>query len=418
MRAEYRFLFVLVTEIIRIVITSRYAISFLEKPAERLKLLLAYSSSVIITTFAYFFVNESWLNLISTLVGLIIISLPYIGKLRKKIQFALYVLAISCIIDLAVYALLSKTFDYENYSEPASILSLFMLLFVQLITRRILMRNKNRELDSAHWWKYIVSLVVCIVASLIVIMDKTISSISLSVVCGAFLIINLIVVYLFEDLVETKQNEYENLILKEQAHAYEKKLQMQQEKTDEMKAFRHDIKHHLTQMSALNDTGKVKQLDEYIKAVAENLQETVPMNYTGNLGVDGVLNYMLQKAKEKGISVESRVIIPEDLEISVFDMNIILGNLLENAIEANDGVKEPRIVFLMKFVNGALLLEISNTHANKIVIKNNIMISSKKNTEIHGYGIRNVKKVLAKYEHTIDFDETGPLFVVRIMMKK
>ena len=280
------------------------------------------------------------------------------------------------------------------------------------------MRNKNRELDSAHWWKYIVSLVVCIVASLIVIMDKTISSISLSVVCGAFLIINLIVVYLFEDLVETKQNEYENLILKEQAHAYEKKLQMQQEKTDEMKAFRHDIKHHLTQMSALNDTGKVKQLDEYIKAVAENLQETVPMNYTGNLGVDGVLNYMLQKAKEKGISVESRVIIPEDLEISVFDMNIILGNLLENAIEANDGVKEPRIVFLMKFVNGALLLEISNTHANKIVIKNNIMISSKKNTEIHGYGIRNVKKVLAKYEHTIDFDETGPLFVVRIMMKK
>ena len=193
---------------------------------------------------------------------------------------------------------------------------------------------------------------------------------------------------------------------------------MQQEKTDEMKAFRHDIKHHLTQMSALNDTGKVKQLDEYIKAVAENLQETVPMNYTGNLGVDGVLNYMLQKAKEKGISVESRVIIPEDLEISVFDMNIILGNLLENAIEANDGVKEPRIVFLMKYVNGALLLEISNTHANKIVIKNNIMISSKKNTEIHGYGIRNVKKVLAKYEHTLDFDETGPLFVVRIMMKK
>lgn len=418
MRAGYRFLFVLVTEIIRIVITSRYAISFLEKPAERLKLLLAYSSSVIITTFAYFFVNESWLNLISTLVGLIIISLPYTGKLRKKIQFVLYVLAISCIIDLAVYALLSKTFDYENYSEPASILSLFMLLFVQLITRRILMRNKNKELDSAHWWKYIVSLVVCIVASLIVIMDKTISSISLSVVCGAFLIINLIVVYLFEDLVETKQNEYENLILKEQAHAYEKELQMQQEKTDEMKAFRHDIKHHLTQMRALNDTGKVKQLDEYIKAVAENLQETVPMNYTGNLGVDGVLNYMLQKAKEKGISVESRVIIPEDLEISVFDMNIILGNLLENAIEANDGVKEPRIVFLMKYVNGALLLEISNTHANKIVIKNNIMISSKKNTEIHGYGIRNVKKVLAKYEHTLDFDEAGPLFVVRIMMKK
>ena len=413
----YKLLFIIATEVIRIIITSRFANSFVEKTEDHIKRIGAYACSVVITTTAYFFFNLAWLNLISTLAGLVIISLPYYGKVKKKVQFVLYVLAISCIIDLVVYALLSNTFDYENYSAPASILSLFLLFVVQLVTRRVLMKNKNEELDSPHWWRYIVSLVVCIAVSLIVIMDDTISPLSLSAVCGAFLVINLIIVYLFEDLIETRKNEYENLILRDQARAYEKELLMQQEKTDEMKAFRHDIKHHLAQMKALNDGKHVDKLDRYIQEVADNLQETVPMSYTGNIGVDGVLNYMLQKAKDKGIAVTSKVVIPEDLEISVFDMNIILGNLFENAIEANDGVEKPRIGFVMKYVKEAILIEISNTRAHKVNIKNNAIISTKKQVSLHGYGLRNIKKVLAKYDHLLDLEDVDDEFVVRIMMK-
>ena len=207
MREIYKFIFILATEIVRIVITSKFAVSFMDKSEEYIKRILAYSTSVVLTTTEYYFFNISWLNLLSTLVGLIIITIPYYGKLKKKIQFVLYVLSISCILDLCVYALLSSTFDYENYSTPASILSLFFLLIVQLITKRVLAKNKSEELSSPHWWRYIVSLVTCIAASLVVIMDKSISPWSLSAVCGAFLFINLIVVYLFEDLIKTKQNE-------------------------------------------------------------------------------------------------------------------------------------------------------------------------------------------------------------------
>lgn len=418
MREIYKFLFILATEIVRIIITSKFAVSFMDKSEEYIKRILAYSVSVVLTTTAYYFCNLSWLNLLSTLVGLIIITVPYYGKLKKKIQFVLYVLSISCILDLCVYALLKSTFDNENYSSSASILSLFFLLIVQLITKRVLAKNKNEELSSPHWWRYILSLIACIAASLIVIMDKSISQRSLSAVCGAFLFINLIVVYLFEDLIKTKQNEYENLILSDQAKAYEKELSIQQESADAMRAYRHDMKHHLLTMRVMNKEGKANELDRYIEQVSEGLHEIDPIAYTGNVGVDGVLNYMLQKAKDNGINVEVHVVIPEDLEIPVFDMNIILGNLIENAIEANEHVENPYISILMKYVKGALLIEISNTHSNTIVMRNNEMISTKKDKTIHGYGIRNVKKVLSKYEHSLVFEDNENIFEVRVMIRQ
>jgi len=249
-------------------------------------------------------------------------------------------------------------------------------------------------------------------------MDKSISPWSLSAVCGAFLFINLIVVYLFEDLIKTKQNEYENLILSDQARAYEKELTMQQENVDAIRAYRHDMKHHLLAMRVMNKEGKVDELDRYIVQVSEALSEIEPIAYTGNVGVDGVLNYMLQKAKHNGIDVQLHVVIPEDLDIPVFDMNIILGNLIENAIEANECVDKPRIDILMKYVKNALLIEISNTHVNTIDLINNEMVSTKQDKTTHGYGIRNVRKVLSKYEHSLVFEENEDIFVVRVMLRK
>ncbi len=411
-------MFILATEIVRIIITSRFATVFFDKSEKKCLKFAAYALSVLLTTSAYATVNMPWLNLLSTLVGLVLIVLTYSGHCKRKAQFVLYVLALSCILDLVVYVLLGNTFDYENYSDSASILSLLLLFFVQLVTNRVMAKNKYENLSERHWWLYIISLIMCITASLVVAMDKTISSLSLSVVCGAFLIINLIVVYLFDDLIKTKQSEYENLILKDQAKAYEKELQLQKESTDEMRSFKHDIKYHLTQIRVLNQEKKTEQLDYYITEIENSLQEIVPISFTGNVGIDGVLNYMLQKAKNQGIEVVSRVVIPEELELSVYDMNIILGNLIENAIEANENVQNPRIELLMKYVNDAVFIELSNTHLNKINITDNNITSTKIEKNLHGYGLRNVKKVLEKYDHSISFHDCAGIFSVRIIMKQ
>lgn len=409
--------FIIFEETIRVIITSRFATSFFEKDSSKLRRLCAYVISVVLTSAAYCLFNLNWLNLTSTLVGLIIIAFSYHSEMKRKVQFVLYILAISCIVDLLFYALMNNTFDYENYSEPANILSLFVLLIIQLITKKVMSNDKDGELDDTNWWQYISTLVICIVTSLIVIMDDTISLMSLTVVCIALMVINLINIFIMDDLIDKKRKDYENMILKEQSKAYERELLLQEENHENMKAFRHDIKHHMTQISAMNDTGNKEELRQYIDEVMEALYEVTPICYTGNSSIDGMLNYMLQKAKDKGIEVNSRITIPEDIKVSAYDMNIILGNLIDNAIEANECVIESHIDLVMKYVNETLVLEISNTYGNEIIRNNGRFISTKQDRDAHGYGIRNIYKVLEKYEHTIFFDTADNIFTVKILIK-
>ena len=64
---------------------------------------------------------------------------------------------------------------------------------------------------------------------------------------------------------------------------------------------------------------------------------------TGNVALDGILNYMCSKALKNNIQVTRKITVPEDAELVAYDMNIILGNLLDNAIENALKTDEPKI---------------------------------------------------------------------------
>ncbi|MBD5096731.1 MAG: GHKL domain-containing protein [Lachnospiraceae bacterium] len=332
-------------------------------------------------------------------------------------MFAFYVLAISCLIDLVVYAVFVRTFDYNNYSTYASILSLLLLLAAQLITKRLFGENINAELNNRHWLFYIASLSVCIITSLIIFVDRTISPLSLSIVCGAFLLVNIIISYLIDDLVNSSKNALENQVLRDQMRAYEREIILQNEKVEILRSFRHDMKHHFSEISALASVGDTKQIKKYVSNMDDNLKETTMLVDSGNTGLDTVLNYMLQRAVDKDIPVNVRVAVPEELELSAYDMNIILGNLIENAIEAQKEVNAPGIDLIISYSKDSLIIELSNTYSHKVRFKEGLPVTTKRPASEHGYGIRNVRKVLDKYTNTLDFDCSDDRFTVRILMK-
>lgn len=415
MTAIYKLLFILITEIIRIVITMRFTYSFFEQKRNKYITLLAYSFSVVVTTCAYQVFNIPWLNLFSTLLGLTTISLAYISSIKKKIHFVLYVLVVSCISDLLTYAFLSHTFDQENYSEPASLLSLFFLLMAQLFTNKVIGKNKEMEINDKFWWRYILSLIICIAASLIVFMDRTISTLSLSVVCGAFLLTNLIIVFLMDGLIYTAQKDRENIILKKQAELYEQELTAQADKSESLKAIRHDMKKHIAEIQVLAESENKKELREYINTFISELDEVTPLCDTGNIAIDGVMNYMLGKIISYGIKVSYRIIVPDSLTLSVYDMNIILGNLLENAMEASAKVENPKIDVFIKYANSSIVIEITNNCLDSN--SHEIIKTTKFNSNEHGYGLKNIKKVLKKYVHTFEYQQKDGQFTVQVLMR-
>lgn len=91
-------------------------------------------------------------------------------------------------------------------------------------------------------------------------MDKTVSSFSLSLVCGAFLLVNIIISYLMDDLVKSSQKALENQALRDQVSSYEREIMLQNENMEALRSFRHDMKRHFAEISVLASTGKIEQI--------------------------------------------------------------------------------------------------------------------------------------------------------------
>ena len=199
--------------------------------------------------------------------------------------------------------------------------------------------------------------------------------------------------------------------------AYERELVLQNEKSELIRGIRHDMKHHLMEIRSLADNDETETIKKYIEELGMQLNETSPFCDSGNPGLDTVLNYMLQRAVDNDIKISSSIKVPQNINLSVIDMNIILGNLIENAIEANRNIENPSIDVNICYVKDSLVIDISNTYSNTIKTKNKRLISTKLDREKHGYGLKNVQRVLDKYVHTIDIDCSDGRFRVVILMK-
>lgn len=408
---------ILFTKAAQTVIAERFTHTFFDNDGNRVRKVFAYLFSVFIAIFVNLFFYKPIFNFLSIFLGLSAIALSYNGTIKRKCIFVFYILAVSCLIDLVVSAFLIKPFGYDGYSAFVSIFALLLLHAAQLITERFFGNDLGIELNNRYWLFIIASLLVCIITSIVIFMDKTVSSFSLSLVCGAFLLVNIIISYLMDDLVKSSQKALENQVLRDQVSSYEREIMLQNENMEALRSFRHDMKRHFAEISVLASTGEIEQIKNYVSAMENNLVESRRLVDSGNTALDTVLNYMLQRAVDKKIQLNVKVVVPSDLKLSAYDMNIIFGNLLENAIEAQKDVKNPSIDLEINYLMDSLVVEISNRCLQKVIFKGGLPVTTKQSVREHGYGLKNVKKVLDKYISTLDFECSDERFTVKILMK-
>ena len=95
--------------------------------------------------------------------------------------------------------------------------------------------------------------------------------------------------------------------------------------------------------------------------------------------------------------------MPDKLDISSYDLNIILGNLLDNSVQSTILTQAPSINIRIEYKTGILYIYVSNSSLeNSVTYKNNKIISTKGSN--HGYGISNIDKIVKKYNGTYKID--------------
>ena len=177
-----------------------------------------------------------------------------------------------------------------------------------------------------------------------------------------------------------------------------------------------EIKHNLKNrlLGALAEKGDC--LSGELEQILWDLECSDKKIYTSNIIFNTILNSKLSTVCESmQIDTEISVLIPQRLNLEYSDVGILLGNLLDNAVEACAKIppSERRIEVIINYKSHMLILKIRNSKENKPVAQGR---SSKKSNWKHGFGTSSVKKTAEKYDGMVEFIDTGYWFEASVIL--
>lgn len=216
-------------------------------------------------------------------------------------------------------------------------------------------------------------------------------------------------------------NEYDkNTALKNQNHQLVlQKLQYEnlKDKISETRRAKHDIRHHITIMTGYLQDGKLKELETYLTSYQNSLPDDSSVVLCQNYTINLLLLYFAEQAKDNGILFSVHTDIPEQLNIAETDLSVLLGNLLENAIDAclTQPEHHREIILHGKLIDHALLLTIDNTFAGVIrQDKNGNYLSTKHDGT--GLGIESARQIALLYNGTFLTEQKDGMFYVSVLL--
>lgn len=156
----------------------------------------------------------------------------------------------------------------------------------------------------------------------------------------------------------------------------------------------HDYKNNIIALRQLANDGNIEAIRKYLDCENELVSKKMFYIRTGNSVVDTIVNTKQSFAEEKGITFVVNAAIPGKTGICDMDMANILGNLIDNAIEASICEDKPYIDFTMRREKTFVIIRIVNKYTGDFF---DVSETSKNNRTFHGIGIKSVRSILDKY---------------------
>jgi sensor histidine kinase YesM len=218
---------------------------------------------------------------------------------------------------------------------------------------------------------------------------------------------------LFNKLSTVFKNRNFNNLLDQQKNYQLKFYENMRVSDKEIKNVRHDLNNHLQCIYDLLMTDRFDEAKNYIETVSNTVQINNRLINTGNAVFDSILNAKISIIKNAGINFNYSIEIPSGIKIDPMDVCIILGNSIDNAIEACSRIKDgPRQISLIAaYHNKGLILSIRNTvYSGSLVKKGDVYLSSKDNPSEHGIGISNISRTAEKYNGIVVINNAADIF--------
>lgn len=184
----------------------------------------------------------------------------------------------------------------------------------------------------------------------------------------------------------------------------------------QMRGWRHDYHNHIQTMLALVD--KPEQMRSYLLTLNEDLTTVDTVIKTGNVMLDAVLNSKLSLIKARNITVNAKAVVPAELSISDVDLCVIIGNLLDNAMEACEKQEETSERFIRVFIGvlkKKLYISVMNSVGGEVHREGKKYISTK-TSDSHGFGLWRVDRIAEKNGGYVNRQNEPGVFATEVML--
>ena len=185
----------------------------------------------------------------------------------------------------------------------------------------------------------------------------------------------------------------------------------------EIIGWKHDLRNHINMVVGLLEVGASEDAISYIKEINSNINKLDGNIYTDNIAVNSILSSKMKIVKEKGIRINLDIDLSSEIKISNLDICIILGNLLDNSIEACDLIDKYKYIDLkMISENNRLIIKISNS-TNGYVNEVNGRFLTTKHSPMNGIGLTQIDSVIKKHNGYINRKHENSIFTTYIMIQ-
>ena len=217
-----------------------------------------------------------------------------------------------------------------------------------------------------------------------------------------------------ENMVDKRINAYQSDLLEKHCEEVENMYR-------QTRGWRHDYHNHIQTMKAHLAMGELAKLEEYLNELDTDLTTVDTVIKTGNVMMDAILNSKISLAKARGIRIDAKAVVPKELAISEVELSLIVGNLMDNAMEACMKITEEEKRFIRVYIDilkGQLYIYVMNSVEGTPKRSGKIYLSTKnaKEGSYHGFGLMRIDKVVERYHGYLERQDEEGVFATEVML--
>ncbi len=374
--------------------------------------ILSSTLSLVLSQFNFI----GFFNILKTFILLLLLTLLYRSKWIIRFFATLSFLVFLMISEFLSYGIISLTIDKIEESEIvyySLLLSKMIILIIVLIVGLIL-KNNMRAIKFKDYLSFLVTPIISFATVIMISFEFDTGEVNSTVgICFAtigLLIINLVVYYLLENIIDANEIREKQSRLELQINYQEKKYHQASDSFKRIGGIIHDTNKHLVYLKECLKLEDYSEAKRYIETAITTIDKSYKRINTGYLPIDALVSNAYNIALGNNINFKTDINVEKErIMIERYDICVALGNMLDNALESCYKVKyiDNKFIFvLIKTTENSLVVIIENSVERRSDNSTNL---EKKDKLLHGYGLKNIETIAEKYKgvFTISFTKTS-----------